>query len=68
MNTEILIVDDNTDIRNIINELIIDAGYKTRVAANFSQALSEIDKKLPDVAILDVKLPAPFLIGSGNLL
>ena len=56
MNAEILIVDDNTDIRNIINELIIDAGYKTRIAANYNQALSEIDKKLPDVAILDVKL------------
>jgi two-component system nitrogen regulation response regulator NtrX len=56
MNTEILIVDDNADIRKIINELIIDAGYKTRLAANYNQALSEIDKKLPDVAILDVKL------------
>ena len=56
MNAEILIVDDNADIRNIINELIIDAGYKTRIAANYNQALSEIDKKLPDVAILDVKL------------
>ena len=56
MNVEILIVDDNSDIRNILNELIIDAGYKTRVAANYSQALSEIDKKMPDVAILDVKL------------
>ncbi len=56
MSTEILIVDDNADIRNIINELILDAGYKTRLAANFNQALSEIDKKLPDVAILDVKL------------
>ena len=56
MNAEILIVDDNIDIRNIINELIIDAGYKTRIAANYNQALSEIDKKLPDVAILDVKL------------
>ena len=56
MNAEILIVDDNTDIRNIINELIIDAGYKTRIAANYNQALTEIDKKLPDVAILDVKL------------
>ena len=53
---EILIVDDNPDIRNIINELIIDAGYKTRLAANYNQALAEIDKKLPDVAILDVKL------------
>ena len=56
MSAEILIVDDNNDIRNIINELIIDAGYKTRLAANFNQALTEIDKKLPDVAILDVKL------------
>ena len=56
MSSEILIVDDNVDIRNIINELILDAGYKTRLAANYNQALSEIDKKLPDVAILDVKL------------
>jgi len=56
MSSEILIVDDNADIRNIINELIIDAGYKTRFAANYNQALAEIDKKLPDVAILDVKL------------
>ena len=56
MASEILIVDDNSDIRNILNELILDAGYKTRVAANYSQALLEIDKKLPDVAILDVKL------------
>ena len=55
MSSEILIVDDNADIRNIINELILDAGYKTRLAANYNQALSEIDKKLPDVAILDVK-------------
>ena len=56
MTAEILIVDDNSDIRNILNELISDAGYKTRVAANYNQALSEIDKKIPDVAILDVKL------------
>ena len=56
MAAEILIVDDNADIRNIINELIVDSGYKTRLAANYNQALAEIDKKLPDVAILDVKL------------
>ena len=56
MAIEILIVDDNSDIRKILNEMIIDAGYKTRLAANFNQALREIDKKIPDVAILDVKL------------
>ena len=53
---EILIVDDNADIRNIINDLITEAGYKTRLAANYNQALNEIDKKLPDVAIIDVML------------
>ncbi len=56
MNNEILIIDDNADIRNIINDLIIDAGFKTRLAANYDQALKEIDKSLPDVAIIDVKL------------
>jgi len=56
MSAEILIIDDNSDIREILNDLIIEAGYSTRVAANYNQALSEIDKKLPDVAIIDVKL------------
>ena len=56
MASEILIVDDNPDIRNILNELISDLGYKTRLAANYQQALKEIDKSLPHVALLDVKL------------
>ena len=56
MQAEILIIDDNADIRLILEELIKDSGYKTRLAANYNQALSEIDKKLPDVAIIDVKL------------
>ena len=56
MSAEILIIDDNSDIRSILNELIKEAGYKTRLAANYNQALLEIDKKLPDVAIIDVKL------------
>ena len=56
MSAEILIIDDNSDIRLILNELILEAGYKTRLAANYNQALIEIDKKIPDVAIIDVKL------------
>ena len=56
MSTEILIIDDNPDIRNILKDLISEAGYETRIAANYNQALNEIDKKLPDVAIIDVKL------------
>ena len=56
MSTEILIIDDNPDIRNILKDLISDAGYETRIAANYNQALNEIDKKLPDIAIIGVKL------------
>ena len=56
MSSEILIVDDNSDIRNIINDLLVDAGYRTRLAANYNQAIFEIDKKIPDIAIFDVKL------------
>ena len=56
MQAEILIIDDNADIRLILNDLITDVGYRTRLAANYNQALKEIDKKLPDVAIIDVKL------------
>ena len=53
MSTEILIIDDNPDIRNILKDLISDAGYETRIAANYNQALNEIDEKLPDVEFLD---------------
>ncbi len=53
---EILIIDDNAEIRLILEEILSETGFKTRLAANYNQALTEIDKKLPDVAIIDVKL------------
>ena len=56
MSTEILIIDDNSEIRVILEEILSETGYKTRLAANYNQALTEIDKKLPDIAIIDVKL------------
>ena len=56
MTKEILVIDDNLDIRQLISSILIDNGYKVRQAANFDQAQLEINKKLPDVAIIDVKL------------
>ena len=56
MPAEILIVDDNSDIRFLIAGLLQEYGFSIRQAANYNQALSEIDKKLPDVAVIDVKL------------
>ena len=56
MANEILVVDDNLDIRKLISGILKDQGMIVREAANFDQALLEINKKLPDVAIVDVKL------------
>ena len=53
---EILVIDDNSDIRKLISSILHDEGLHVREAANFEQALFEINKKLPDVAIIDVKL------------
>ena len=56
MKNEILVVDDNFDIRNLISNILKDKNYKVREAANFDQAAFEIDKQLPDIAVIDVKL------------
>ena len=56
MANEILVVDDNSDIRQLIAGILKDQGLAVREAANFDQALLEINKKLPDVAVIDVKL------------
>ena len=56
MANEILVIDDNLDIRVLISGILKDKGFVVREAANFDQALIEIDKKTPDVAVIDVKL------------
>ena len=56
MTKAILVIDDNSDIRKLISSILKDQGLQVREAANFDQALLEIKKKLPDVAIIDVKL------------
>tara|TARA_Y100001970_G_scaffold76736_1_gene97464 strand:+ start:1263 stop:2624 length:1362 start_codon:yes stop_codon:yes gene_type:complete len=56
MKHEILVIDDNFDIRNLISGILKDKNYTVREAANYDQAVFEIDKKLPDLAIIDVKL------------
>ncbi len=56
MKQEVLVIDDNFDIRNLISEILKDKNYKVREAANYDQAVFEISKKLPDIAVIDVKL------------
>ena len=56
MTNEILVIDDNSDIRKLISGILKDKGFVVREAANFDQAMLEINNKIPDVAIVDVKL------------
>jgi len=56
MKNEILVIDDNLDIRSLISNLLKEKDFIVREAANYDQALYEINKKLPDMAIIDIKL------------
>ena len=56
MHKEILVIDDNPDIRSLVSNILIDQNFRVRTAANYDQAVFEINKKLPDLAIIDIKL------------
>ena len=56
MKSEILVIDDNADIRFLICKILQEKGYNIRPAANYNQAVAEINTKLPNLAIIDIKL------------
>ncbi|TYB89369.1 sigma-54 dependent transcriptional regulator [Oceaniovalibus sp. ACAM 378] len=53
---DILIVDDERDIRELISDILKDEGYTTRMAGNSDDCLAEIAKELPSLMILDIWL------------
>tara|TARA_A100001015_G_scaffold206014_1_gene230361 strand:+ start:162 stop:1529 length:1368 start_codon:yes stop_codon:yes gene_type:complete len=56
---EILVIDDNPDIRFLICNILEEQNFKVRSAANYDQAVIEINNRLPDLAIIDIKLDKP---------
>ena len=56
MSKEILVIDDNPDIRYLICNILKEKNFNIRSAANYDQAVLEINKKIPDLAIIDIKL------------
>ena len=56
MSKEVLVIDDNPDIRYLICNILKEKQFNVRSAANYDQAVLEINKKLPDLAIIDIKL------------
>ena len=54
--SDILIVDDEKDIRELVSDILVDEGYTTRKAANSCDTFAEINKDAPDLIILDIWL------------
>src|SRR4029078_11199721 len=54
--SEILIVDDEEDIRDLIAGLLHDEGYSTRVAGDSESALAAIRARRPQLVVLDIWL------------
>jgi len=60
---DILVVDDEKDIRELVSDILVDEGYTTRKAANSDQAFKEINADPPDLIILDIWLKESRLDG-----
>jgi two-component system, OmpR family, alkaline phosphatase synthesis response regulator PhoP len=53
---EILVVDDDMDIRDSLKIILEKNGYRVRLAKNGSEALKELNVKKPDIMILDIMM------------
>jgi len=56
MASDILIVDDEADIREHVSGILEDDGYSCRVAANSAGAIKAVEERLPNLVILDIWL------------
>jgi two-component system response regulator MprA len=53
----VLVVEDNTDLRDLLADALTDAGYDVEKVANGAEALACIETWLPDAILLDLMLP-----------
>ncbi|RLD16656.1 hypothetical protein DRI50_01315 [candidate division KSB1 bacterium] len=53
----ILIVDDEMDVREMLNDFLKLQGYKTIKAENGIEALKILEENIPDAAIVDIEMP-----------
>ena len=53
----IMVVDDEIEIRNIINDILVEEGYKSIVASSANEARQLLIKHTPDLVFLDIWMP-----------
>jgi two-component system nitrogen regulation response regulator NtrX len=63
MAADILVVDDENDIRQLVSGILQDEGYNTRTAADSDSALSAITARRPNLVFLDIWLQGSRLDG-----
>ena len=63
MALEVLVVDDEADIRELVAGVLEDEGYAVRTAADSSGALDAIEERRPSLVLLDVWLQGSRLDG-----
>src|ERR1044072_737918 len=63
MALEVLVVDDEVDIRDLVAGVLEDEGYAVRSAADSTSALDAIDERRPSLVLLDVWLQGSKLDG-----
>ncbi len=63
MALDILIVDDEADIRELVAGVLADEGFETRVAANSQEALTALAERRPSLVILDIWLQGSAMDG-----
>lgn len=67
MSTDILVVDDEPDIRELIGGVLEDEGYEIRLAATAETALEEVRRRAPGLVVLDVWLQGSDMDGLSLL-
>jgi len=67
MTSDILIVDDEADIRELVAGILSDEGHETRVAGDADAALAAIDERVPHLVFLDIWLQGSRLDGMALL-
>ena len=63
MPADILVVDDEEDIREIVSGILSDEGHSTRLARNSDEALAAIEARRPHLVLLDIWLQGSRLDG-----
>jgi two-component system nitrogen regulation response regulator NtrX len=67
MTADILIVDDEADIRELVSDILKDEHYSTRTAKDSDTALKALAERVPNLMILDIWLQGSELDGLGIL-